>query len=148
MNLAWGFAAVGVGAEIGYPLLSGGPRVAATVVTVIAFAAASIGHAARVLGLPAAGALLVVAGGGGLAVEAVGVTTGMPFGRYAYAGTLGPEVVGVPLLVGLAWIMLAYPSLVVAQRLARSGWRRALVGGWAMAAWDLFLDPQMVDAGH
>jgi len=93
-----------------------------------------------------------VAGGGGLLVEAVGVRTGLPFGEYAYAGTLGPQLLGVPLLVPLAWAMMAYPALLLGRRLAgaRSGRRAvvALLGGATLAAWDLFLDPQMVAAGH
>ena len=89
----------------------------------------------------------------GCAAEAVGVATGVPFGQYAYAGTLGPQLLGVPLLVPLAWTMMAYPALLAAPA-ARAGaaapggrrWRCS--GGGTLAAWDLFLDPQMVAAGH
>ena len=99
---------------------------------------------------PAGGAALVaVAGGGGLLAEAVGVATGFPFGRYAYAGTLGPRLLGVPLVVPLAWAWMAWPAWLVGGpagprpgRPGRGGRRSAL------AAWDLFLDPQMVAAGH
>jgi putative membrane protein len=44
--------------------------------------------------------------------------------------------------------MMAYPALVAARRLVRRRPAQAVVGAWALAAWDLFLDPQMVDAGH
>ncbi len=90
----------------------------------------------------------------GLAAEAVGVATGVPFGRYAYAGTLGPQLLGVPVLVPLAWTMMAYPALLLGRRLGRAAARRsasggrAVLGGATLAAWDLFLDPQMVAAGH
>jgi putative membrane protein len=106
-------------------------------------------HAGAWSGGRAALALLAGAGALGLVAEAVGVATGLPFGRYAYAGTLGPQVLGVPLLVPLAWVMMAYPALLAARRLV--GPRRlavALTGGAVLAAWDLFLDPQMVAAGH
>ena len=63
--------------------------------------------------------LVVVTAGGGLAAEAVGVRTGLPFGDYSYAGTLGPEVLDVPLVVPLAWTMMAYPVLLAARRLTR-----------------------------
>jgi putative membrane protein len=96
--------------------------------------------------------VLITAGAIGLAAEAVGVATGVPFGRYAYAGTLGPQVLGVPVLVPLAWTMMAYPALLLGRRLAGSGTARtarvAVLGGATLAAWDLFLDPQMVAAGH
>ena len=53
----------------------------------------------------------------------------------------------MPAVVPLAWTMMAWPALVVGRTLARR-LPVALVGGVALAAWDLFLDPQMVDAGH
>ena len=45
--------------------------------------------------------------------------TGLPFGDYSYAGTLGPELLDVPLVVPLAWTMMAYPVLLAARRLTR-----------------------------
>ena len=91
--------------------------------------------------------LVVVTAGGGLAAEAVGVRTGLPFGDYSYAGTLGPEVLDVPRgraagldddgLPRAARGPPADPALG-ACRSARSGW----------PAWDVFLDPQMVGDGR
>jgi putative membrane protein len=98
--------------------------------------------------------LVVVAGGIGLLAEFVGTTTGFPFGRYEYAGTLGWTVGTVPLIIGAAWAMMAWPALLAGRLLARSapGWRRraetVVIGAVALAGWDLFLDPQMVTAGH
>jgi putative membrane protein len=54
----------------------------------------------------------------------------------------------VPVIVPLAWMMMAWPALVVARALAQRPVAVALVGGAALASWDLFLDPQMVAAGH
>lgn len=78
----------------------------------------------------------------------MGVHTGQPFGAYAYTGHLGPRVAGVPLVVPLASTMMAWPALCVARRLASSPGVRVLVGGVALASWDLLLDPQMVAAGN
>lgn len=142
-------------AQISYPLLSGEPLRISTITTVLLFATASLAHAAASHGHGPALRLLVVAGGVGLLAEAVGVAVGVPFGGYLYAGTLGPAVLGVPLLVPLAWTMMAYPCLLLGRRLARAvpaGARRRAVavglGAWTLAAWDLYLDPQMVAAGH
>jgi uncharacterized membrane protein len=140
-------------AQVAYPLTPrGGPRDGLTVATVLLFASASLAHALVTRGPRAALGLLVVAGGGGLLAESVGVATGVPFGTYAYAGTLGPRVLGVPLVIPLAWVMMAWPALLVAARLtgSRAASRPARVGvaAAALASWDLFLDPQMVDAGH
>jgi putative membrane protein len=62
----------------------------------------------------------------------------------------------VPLIVPLAWTMMAYPCLLLGRRLAGSpALRRAPrrlvtvgLGAATLAAWDLYLDPQMVAAGH
>ncbi|MFN8076313.1 MAG: carotenoid biosynthesis protein [Kineosporiaceae bacterium] len=143
-----------VGVQIAYPLLDGSALHAATRLVVVLFCATSVLHAGAVLGARAAVALLAVAAGIGLGAETLGVHTGVPFGSYHYTGTLTPQVLGVPVIVPLAWAMMAYPSLVLGRVLAGrlSGLARralvALAGGWTLAAWDLFLDPQMVSAGY
>jgi putative membrane protein len=123
-------------------------RTAVTVLSVVVFAAASLVDVGRLHGRRGVAALLVVAGGGGLVAEAVGLRTGLPFGPYTYTGTLGPELFDVPLVVPLAWVMMAWPALVVGRTLARRSGLVPVVGGAALAAWDVFLDPQMVAAGH
>ena len=142
-------AAAVVLAQIAYPLTpEGTARDRLTVATVLLFAVASVLHAATSRGVRAAAALVVVAGGGGLLAEAVGVATGVPFGSYAYAGTLGPTLLGVPLVIPLAWVMMAWPAYLVGLRLGRGALARVAIAAAALASWDLFLDPQMVDAGH
>jgi uncharacterized membrane protein len=92
--------------------------------------------------------VLVVVGVGSLLVEVWGVHTGTPFGRYAYTGHLGPRLAGVPLVVPLAWSMMAWPALCVARRVTRSIAGHCAVAALALASWDLLLDPQMVAAGN
>jgi putative membrane protein len=145
---AWTLVGAAVLTQILYPLTPGALLVVPTVVSVVIFAAASLIDATRLHGARGTVVLLVVAGGGGLAAEAVGVATGLPFGAYAYTGTLGAELFDVPVIVPLAWIMMAWPALVVGRTLVASPASIAAVGGIALAAWDVFLDPQMVDAGH
>lgn len=147
--VAWGFGLLLVLTQIAYPLAEPGARLGATVVSVLAFAAASVCDAAARFGPRTACRLLLVAGGGGLVAETVGVHTGFPFGEYRYTGTLGVELLGVPVLVPLAWVMVCWPALLVGRALAgRRAWLVVPVGAWALASWDVFLDPQMVDAGH
>ncbi|MFG1923899.1 carotenoid biosynthesis protein [Cryptosporangium sp. NPDC048952] len=134
-------------AQIAYPLVSGSARNVLTMVTVALGFAAAVTHAAVTRGVRVAAVLVVVTAGGGLVVEALGTATGFPFGAYAYADSLGSKLLGVPWVIPLAWTMMAWPAWLVAGRLA-SGWARVAVSGWALASWDLFLDPQMVDAGH
>ena len=134
--------------QIAYPLVSGRPRDALTVVTVLAFFAATVTHAAVHRGLQWAALYVLVTAGTGLLAESVGTTHGIPFGDYDYAGSLGWKLLSVPVVIPLAWAMFAYPCLLVGQRLASSPLGATVVGGWALASWDLFLDPQMVEAGH
>lgn len=137
-----------VGLEIPYPLVHGSTRNALTVATVLVFAFASLVHASTT-GRPSyALALLLIAGLGGLLAEIIGVHTGVPFGEYRYAGGLGPKVLGVPIVVGLAWVMMSHPASSVAARLTARPVVRWLVAAWALASWDVLLDPQMVSADH
>jgi putative membrane protein len=143
-------AGAGILAQIAHPLLDGAALRAATVAAVVLLAAAAVTHAAGAWGWHAAATMLATAGGLGLLAEAVGVATGAPFGEYTYADTLGPKLVGVPILVPLAWTMLAYPCLLLGRRLCGNHGTAgvATAGGLALASWDLFLDPQMVADGH
>ncbi|MGQ9851529.1 MAG: carotenoid biosynthesis protein [Aggregatilineaceae bacterium] len=86
-------------------------------------------------------------------VEAVGAATGVPFGHYDYTDALWPRLLGVPLLIPLAWLMMLPPAWAVATVLkpAITGWRAracyAAISGAAFTAWDFYLDPQMVARG-
>lgn len=146
-RLPWMLAGATVLLQIGYPLTDGPVRDRLTVAIVVCFALATVTHAWSVRGMPAVLVLACVAAIG-LVAEWIGLHTGVPFGRYAYRGGLGVRLAGVPLVVPLAWAMMSWPGAQVARRLARSRPVRVLAGAWALAAWDLFLDPQMVAAGH
>lgn len=148
LSPSWLLTAAVVGLEIPYPLVHGHARNALTVATVLVFASASLVHASSAGRMTYALALLMFAGVGGLAAEILGVHTGVPFGDYRYAGGLGVELFGVPLLVGLAWVMMSHPATSVATRLATRPAARWLIAAWALASWDVFLDPQMVSAHH
>jgi putative membrane protein len=43
--------------------------------------------------------------------------------------------------------MMAYPALLAGRAIARRPLSRVLVGAWALASWDFFLDPQLVADG-
>lgn len=130
--------------QIAYPLVHGTARDRLAVLTVLVFFAASATHALQQRGGRWTARFLLVVVGGSLAVEAVGVATGFPFGGYSYSAGLGPQVLGVPVVVPLAWAMFAYPAHVVGVRLGHP----VLAGAWALASWDLFLDPQMTAEGY
>lgn len=121
------------------------------------FALFSLLHAAFMLGWRRAAAFFAVATVLSLAAELAGVRTGLVFGRYVYTDALGPKVFSdVPYVIPLAWFMMVYPAYVIAslaldgQPIAKGGRLGrlcffAIVAGLIMSAWDLTLDPYMVD---
>jgi len=134
--------------QICYPLTSGSTRAALTVLTVFIGYIISVGHAVLTRGARTALALITTATLGGFAVEAVGVATGFPFGAYDYSGELGPKLLGVPLIIPLAWTWMAWPAWIAAGHLSSTAGGRIAIGAVGLATWDLFLDPQMVAAGY
>ncbi|MEM7735430.1 MAG: carotenoid biosynthesis protein [Deinococcota bacterium] len=85
--------------------------------------------------------LLGVAFGFGVLVEFIGYQTGFPFGQYAYT-TDAPSILGVPIIVPLGWFAFTLIALSVSPVKGRL-W----IAPWALVAWDIGLDPLMVNRG-
>jgi uncharacterized membrane protein len=86
-----------------------------------------------------------------LLFEFTGTSFGWPFGNYEYTDALQPQVIGVPVLVPLAWFAMALPAREVAHAVLgkHAQWYlRMALGAFALMAWDVFLDPQMVGEGY
>jgi uncharacterized membrane protein len=139
---------------IAYPLSSGPARDAVSWTIVALGSLLSVVHAGLSRGARTGAGLLVLVALTATAFEAVGLATGFPYGSYRYSDALGPTLLGVPFLVPLAWLMMAWPSWVLADHLtrtARPGRRRAAriaAAAGIFAGWDVVLDPQMVQAGY
>lgn len=86
----------------------------------------------------------------GWAAEYVGTETGLPFGRYYYTDLLQPQIGHIPLLVPVAWFILLPACWRLAEMIGGpqiNRWMAALISAFCMVAWDLLLDPQMVNWG-
>lgn len=89
-----------------------------------------------------------------LALESLGVATGWVYGPYHYTDRLGPLFLGlVPYTIPLTWYMMLYPAYRIAERCVPARWRLrwlavAALGGLAMVAWDLAMDPLMASRSH
>ena len=140
------FYTITIGLQILYPLIDGEFLRVVTIATVYWAAGAMALHALLAYGAQYAFTYLGTTVVFALIVESVGVKTGWPFGTYEYDPSLGHTIAGVPYVVPFAWVMMAHPVLIAARRVA-GNWV-FLYGGYAMAAWDLFLDPQMVAANR
>jgi putative membrane protein len=79
-------------------------------------------------------------------IESFGVHTGLPFGRYSYTGALGPNILGVPVVIPFAW----YSTVVNSRRLISGLFPRISTGrvfasivlaGILTLALDIVLEP-------
>jgi putative membrane protein len=129
-----------------YPLSSGGFLRFITIASVLMGAIAMLLHAYLAHGQKYLLRYLLLTYTFGYLIELCGVHTTWPFGEYSYDASLGVSLAGVPLIVPCAWVMMVHPALVAARRVTPQ-WT-FLYGGAILAAWDLFLDPQMVAAGR
>ena len=87
---------------------------------------------------------LLVAGTLSLGMELLGTATGFPFSAYRYTELLGIRVAGlVPVLIPFSWFMMAFPSYVLARRMAGGRMAAWTLGALLLATWDLTLDPAM-----
>ena len=77
----------------------------------------------------------------GLMVEWAGVQTGHVFGEYSYGSALGPAVGGVPLIIGLNWLILIYTTYYIASRLFRPALVRIPSAALMMVAFDYLMEP-------
>jgi uncharacterized membrane protein len=147
-TVSWVLLGALVLTQISYPLTHGSARAGVTVATVILGYLLSVSHAFLTRGVRAGLTLIGIATLGGFAIEAAGVATGFPFGTYDYSGQLGPKLLGVPLIIPLAWTWMAWPAWLAAQRISRNAGIQVSCAALGLAAWDLFLDPQMVSEGY
>lgn len=105
----------------------------------IAFVAASLGFA--VIYSDEGGRLfLMLAGAIGFLSELSGLHLGIPFGHYSYTYILGPQLWGVPLVIGVSWALLA-AYMRWHLRWLTPGWTSVLAGALGLVAIDLLVDP-------
>ena len=117
------------------------PLVAFDVLSAFAFALVDGARHYRLRGtLVFAGICIVV----GNIIENLGVATGFPYGHYYFAELMGPKLFHVPILLGLAYIGMAYVSWTLGSLIVgRSSGLFAvpIVASFIMVAWDLAQDP-------
>ena len=82
-----------------------------------------------------------------LLLDLAGAASGAVFGAYTYGETLGWQWHGVPLLIGLNWMMVLNGAVCVAGRVVppeADKWRRpavALLAALVVVVYDLLLEP-------
>lgn len=77
----------------------------------------------------------------GFSAEWVGVHTGKLFGHYVYGKVLGPKLDGIPLVIGVNWVILAYCCRDIAGRFIKAPILRILIASLLMVLLDLSIEP-------
>ncbi len=136
--LVFAYAVLWVGGIVSYTLMDGPPADTAwTAPLYLALAGALVFAFTRVRewGWLVAGATI------GFASELTGVAYGVPYSAYEYTDVLGPKLLGVPLVLTAAWlILLAYVQHWTVGLKLPALVRVAVAALW-MTAIDLVIDP-------
>ncbi|HLP14074.1 MAG TPA: carotenoid biosynthesis protein [Flavobacteriales bacterium] len=77
----------------------------------------------------------------GLVVEIIGVKTKLIFGDYNYTTILGPDVIDVPLVIGLNWGLLIMSCAAIVYNVYNNNLARAMAGATLMLLMDIVLEP-------
>ncbi len=77
----------------------------------------------------------------GWSVEWIGVKGGWLFGHYVYGDTLGTKVDGIPLMIGVNWLILGYCCHDISLRLIRHPLLGAFFSTILMLLLDMMIEP-------
>lgn len=77
----------------------------------------------------------------GFFVEVLGVYSGLLFGEYHYGKTLGFQFLGVPLIIGLNWVLLVVSSFAVSSYFVSNSILKVLLPSIIMVLIDLMIEP-------
>ena len=77
----------------------------------------------------------------GMISEILGVNYGLIFGDYVYLDNLGFKVLGVPVLIGVNWIILTFITGSMSSYIIKNKYVAALTGAILMIILDLIIEP-------
>lgn len=127
-----------------------------TIVTLLAGLGFVVFHGAAAWGWRNLVAFLVITFAISFSSEALGVATGLVFGKYYYTDLLGPKILGVPPMIQVGYIATGYASLIMARVILgmigpikkwSSVFAATLVGAMIMVSWDVAMDPYQSTVG-
>ena len=77
----------------------------------------------------------------GFFVEILGVYSGLLFGEYHYGKTLGFQFLGVPLIIGVNWVLLVVSSFAVSSYFVSNSILTVVLSSVIMVLLDLMIEP-------
>jgi len=147
----WSLLAIYAGARV-LQVVPGVPMLLVVALHVIPPAAFALIHGAMAYGRRGILVFTAICLAVGNGFENLGVLTGFPFGRYYFTDVMGPKILSVPLLLGLAYLGMGYISWTMGKLLAGGCRTRVvavpLVASFIMVAWDLAMDPVWATLVH
>jgi putative membrane protein len=81
-------------------------------------------------------------------LEALGVKTGQVFGSYSYGNTLQPQVLGVPLIIGINWVILMMATYSIATYFFKNTLLVLLISPLLIVAFDWVLEPVAIELDY
>lgn len=125
------------------------PTLALVAAEVFAALALALVDGTRTLGVRGIVVFTAICAVVGNAMENLGLATGFPYGHYRFLEVMGPRLFAVPILLGLAYIGMAYASWTLGSFLFNNAQGRPLIRLLAlpltasaiMVAWDFAQDP-------
>jgi putative membrane protein len=83
----------------------------------------------------------------GFTIEWIGVHTSLLFGHYRYGTVLGYKVDGIPLTIGLNWVLLTFTSTAIVNKWQIPLILKALIAGALMTGLDWLIEPVAIRSG-
>ena len=77
----------------------------------------------------------------GMVSEILGVNYGFIFGEYVYLDNLGVKTLGVPVLIGVNWIILTFITGSFSYSISKNKYLSVLIGAIFMVLLDLLMEP-------
>ena len=77
----------------------------------------------------------------GFFIEVIGVYSGLLFGEYHYGKTLGFQFLGVPLIIGVNWVLLVMSSFAVSSYFFSNSIFKVVLSSIIMVLLDLMIEP-------
>lgn len=81
-------------------------------------------------------------------LEIAGVKTGQIFGHYNYGSVLGIKLFGVPVIIGLNWVLVLAGTILVTEKTTFPVIIKIIIAGILATAFDILLEPVAVKLGY
>lgn len=81
---------------------------------------------------------------GGFVVELIGTQTGYLFGNYHYGKTLGYKLFGVPLIIGINWMVQIYIAGNILEQFKLNPVIKGILASLLLVILDFFIEPAAI----